>query len=231
MQLQALTPSSFDAVVLADGDYPTHPLPLSVLHEARFVACCDGATNLYVQHRGCPPQIIVGDGDSLTPENRRLYAHLLHRITEQESNDLTKTVTRLASLGYRRIAILGATGKREDHTLGNISLLIEYMRQGLEVVMLTDHGVFLPFSGEASIGGKDAVAMGEGGEKENTTGMLLRPGQQLSIFNFTAGKMHAQGLRYPIRPFTSWWQGTLNECEGNSITIHADGEYLVYINY
>lgn len=27
----------FDAVILADGDYPTHPLPLKVLEEARSV--------------------------------------------------------------------------------------------------------------------------------------------------------------------------------------------------
>lgn len=49
--------------------------------------------------------------------------------------------------GFRRIDILGATGKREDHTLGNISLLFDYMRQGLDVTMQTDYGSFTPCHG------------------------------------------------------------------------------------
>ena len=42
---------------------------------------------------------------------------------------------------------MGATGKQEDHTLGNISLLIDYMKAGAQVTMLTDHGMFIPASG------------------------------------------------------------------------------------
>ncbi len=201
---------TFDAVVLANGDYPSAPLPLRILADAPYVACCDGAGNAYIEH-GCVPDIIIGDGDSFSEENRRLYGHLLRRIPEQETNDLTKTVNYLANIGKQRIAILGATGKREDHTLGNISLLLEYMRQGLHVRMFTDHGAFIPCSGE--------------------TTLPCRIGQQVSLFNFGARGIHADGLRYPLRDFTSWWQGTLNECIASAFTIHADGEYLLFLNY
>ncbi len=200
----------FDAVVLANGDYPSAPLPLRLLADAPYVACCDGAGNTYIEH-GHIPDIIIGDGDSFSEENRRLYGHLLHRIPEQETNDLTKTVNHLARLGKQRIAILGATGKREDHTLGNISLLLEYMRQGLHVRMFTDHGVFIPCSGEVTL--------------------PCRIGQQVSLFNFGAKGIHAEGLRYPLRDFTSWWQGTLNECSASALTIHTEGEYLLFLNY
>ncbi len=199
----------FDAVILANGDYPTAEVPLRILAEARFVACCDGAANNLIS-RGRIPDIIVGDGDSLSAENRTLYGGILHRITEQESNDLTKTVMLLAGRGMRRIAILGATGKREDHTLGNISLLMEYMRAGLHVRMFTDHGLFIPCRDTATI--------------------PCGAGRQISVFNFGARNLRADGLRYPIRDFTSWWQGTLNECVGESVTIHAEGDYLVYMN-
>ncbi len=201
---------SFDAVILANGEYPAAPLPLQILSEARYVACCDGAANNYIA-RGGVPDIIIGDGDSFSEEHRRLYGHLLHRIPEQETNDLTKTVQHLAAQGMRRIAIVGATGKREDHTLGNISLLIDYMRQGLYVRMYTDYGLFMPCNG--------------------TTTLACRLGQQLSIFNFGAEGLHAEGLRYPIRDFRSWWEGTLNECSGTSVTIHASGEYLLFLNH
>lgn len=41
----------------------------------------------------------------------------------------------------------------------------------------------------------------------------------------------AVGLRYPIRDFTSWWQGTLNEATSPTVAIRAEGSYLVFINY
>ncbi len=52
-----------EAVILANGEYPSHPLPLQMLEEAKFVVCCDGAANEYIS-RGHTPDIIIGDGDS-----------------------------------------------------------------------------------------------------------------------------------------------------------------------
>ncbi len=200
----------FDAVILANGDYPTAALPLQILAEAPFVACCDGAANEYIS-RGNVPDVIVGDGDSLSEGNRCRYAHLLHQVDEQDYNDLTKTVRYLHALGKRYIAIVGATGKREDHTLGNISLLMEYARQGIELRMFTDHGLFVPVS------------------SENTDhGFSCHPGQQVSIFNFGATHLSAQGLRYPLYDFNNWWQGTLNECLSTSFSIHAEGDFLIF---
>ena len=199
-----------DAVILANGDYPSAPLPLQVLEKAPYVVCCDGGANEYLA-KGYLPDVIIGDGDSLTEENRTQYASLIHHNPDQETNDQTKAVQFLVAQGKKRIAIVGATGKREDHTLGNISLLMEYMRMGVEVRMYTDHGVFVPC--------KD-ISVWE-----------CRVGQQVSIFNFTAYGFQSKGLAYPIYDFTSWWQGTLNRCTDTSFTIEAEGEYLVFLNY
>ena len=116
--------NKIDAVILANGDYPTAPLPLQLLHESPYVACCDGGANEYIA-KGYLPHIIIGDGDSLCDEYRQRYASLIHHNPDQETNDQTKAVQYLHAQGKRRIAIVGATGKREDHTIGNISLLIE----------------------------------------------------------------------------------------------------------
>ncbi len=89
----------------------------------------------------------IGDGDSLCDAYRQQYATLIHHNPDQETNDQTKAVHYLHAQGMRRIAIVGATGKREDHTIGNLSLLIEYMRLGMEVRTYTDYGVFVPCRG------------------------------------------------------------------------------------
>ena len=130
-----------DAVVLANGEYPAAAPPLQILADAPYVICCDGGADEYIRN-GHIPNLIIGDGDSISEENRKKYGYLLHRISEQDTNDQTKAVNYLLSQGKRRIAIVGATGKREDHTLGNISLLMDYMRAGADVRTYTDHGVF-----------------------------------------------------------------------------------------
>lgn len=200
----------FEAVVVAGGDYPTAPQPLEVLHNAPYVVCCDGAADRYIA-TGHVPDAIVGDGDSISAYNRTKYAARLHIVAEQETNDQTKAVNFLLGKGMRHIAIVGATGRREDHTIGNISLLIEYARAGAQVRSFTDHGVFIPCNGD--------------------TTLKCRKGQQISIFSITAKKLSAEGLLYPIYDFTNWWQGTLNECTGEEFTIHAEGEYLLFVNY
>ncbi len=199
-----------EAVILVNGDYPADARPLELLASAPYVVCCDGAADEYVR-RGHTPHMIIGDGDSLGKENRLRYAHILRQVADQETNDQTKAVNFLLAQGKRRIAIVGATGKREDHTLGNISLLIDYMRAGADVRMYTNHSVIIPC--------------------QNTRSFSCSPGRQVSIINFTARNLHAEGLVYPLRDFTNWWQGTLNECTGSRFVIKAEGEYLVMINY
>lgn len=201
---------NIDAVILANGDYPTAPIPLQILNKAPYVACCDGGANEYIT-KGHLPNIIIGDGDSLCDEFRQQYASLIHHNPDQETNDQTKAVQYLHAQGMNRIAIVGATGKREDHTIGNISLLMEYMRMGCEVRSYTDYGMFIPCRG--------------------TRTFDSHPGQQISIFNFTAKDMESNGLAYPIYDFTTWWQGTLNRSTGSTFTIEAKGEYLVFLAY
>ena len=197
-----------EAVILANGEYPTCPVPLTMLEEASFVACCDGAANEYIS-RGHTPDVIVGDGDSLSTEYHKRFSPIIHQIPDQETNDQTKAVNFLLAKGKRRIAIIGATGKREDHTLGNISLLIDYLRAGADVRTYTDYGIFIPCRG--------------------TRTFPSHPGQQVSIINFTVHGLHGKGLVYPLSDFTNWWQGTLNECTSTEFTIEAEGEYLVFV--
>ncbi|MBP3755674.1 MAG: thiamine diphosphokinase, partial [Prevotella sp.] len=72
---------TFDAVILANGDFPTHEIPLKVLHAAKHVVCCDGAIANYPK-----ADVVIGDGDSVPQE----YHDRLIQVDEQEDNDLTK---------------------------------------------------------------------------------------------------------------------------------------------
>ncbi len=196
--------------ILADGNYPTHSIPCELLKSGLPVVCCDGAANRYIEEGG-NPIAIIGDGDSVSPRIKEQFAHCFHLVAEQETNDLTKAVSFAAASGYTDIIILGATGKRECHTLGNISLLMEYYRRGLHVRMFTDHCEIVPCNNEHIF---------------NT-----EVGQQISIININATRFESCGLRYPIYDFSAWWQGTLNEATTTTTRICAQGEYIVLIDY
>lgn len=198
-----------EAVVIGGGDLPVHPLPCKWLQHNRLV-CCDGAANQWL-HSDRKPWRIVGDGDSLSEEALRVFADIIRINPDQETNDQTKAVYYLRTKGYKKIALLGATGRREDHTLGNISLLIDYMHQGLETRIYTDHGVFIPCSG--------------------THSFCCPAGTAVSIFSFGTQGMTSTGLAYPIYDFQRWWQGTLNHTVSETFTITCQGDYLIYINY
>lgn len=194
---------TFDAVIIANGQFPTHEVPLRVLRQASYVVCCDGAISHFPM-----ADVIVGDGDSVPEE----YRDLLVQIHEQDDNDLTKATRYCIKQGYRKLAYLGATGLREDHTLGNIGLLMRYYSQmGVDGTMFTDHGIFTPAYGNRTFRSKK--------------------GQQISIFNFGCKRLESEGLRWNSYAYDEWWQGTLNEAIGDSFSFRADGYYMVYQTY
>ena len=94
-----------EAVILANGDYPTHPIPLQILANAPYIICCDGGADAYID-RGNVPDVIIGDGDSLSEENRRKYSHILHcvRPGNQRPDQSRKLpfITRQKKHRYRR---------------------------------------------------------------------------------------------------------------------------------
>ncbi len=200
-------------VILANGTFPTHPVPVSRLREAGLIVCCDGAAEKLVAN-GLEPGIIIGDLDSVSPELRERYRSILVQDSDQETNDLTKAVKWCVTQGIREVAILGATGIREDHTLGNISLLADY-KNDIDAIMLTDTGSFRVYDGSVTI--------------------ASHPGQQVSLFSIDPSlKVTSTGLKYPLQnlKLTSWWRGTLNEAEGECFTLKFDtGKIIVFMKH
>lgn len=206
-----------NVVILAAGDFPQSEAPLTALREADLRICCDSAAEALVAH-GLEPDRIVGDLDSLSRAFRERFADRITQISEQDDNDLTKAFHLALTLSPSRITILGATGKREDHTLGNISLLLDYAREAsCPVTMLTDYGRFETIF--------------------DTATLPSVPGQQISIFAFdNTLTIKSAGLKYPTDQvcFDTLWKATLNEALSSSFTLtlsHACGVLLFFADH
>ncbi len=198
-------------IILANGAFPRKPELLHLLRQAEHIVCCDGAAEKLLNF-GREPSFIVGDMDSLSPALKERFSDRTIVIGEQETNDLTKAVNYCEYVGYQQIIIMGATGIREDHTLGNISLLVEYSVRIKDICILTDYGRI------------DVVRHNKRFESY--------PGQQISLFAIDPLIIvNVDGLRYPLvdRRLSNWWQGSLNEALGSDFEIRTEkGALLVY---
>lgn len=202
--------------ILANGDFPTHSRPLACLKEATHLICCDGAFVSLLQYTALTPCAVVGDLDSLPTPLQKRYATLLHRDPDQNTNDLTKAF-RYARRRFPNspVTILGATGKREDHTLSNISLLADFAREAF-VTLVTDTGTFHALTAPAALS--------------------CFPGQQVSIFSFDPTQpISSRGLRYPLDRLTlpRWWCAALNEAEETTFSLDfpPTSPLLVYLTH
>jgi thiamine pyrophosphokinase len=192
-------------VILANGSFPRRKCLLEMLRAAGRIVCCDGAASALVR-AGLEPALVVGDLDSLDPALRKRFKTRLVHESEQETNDLSKAFRACMARGWLSIVILGAGGRREDHLLGNASLLPMFAAAGADVRMETDYGTFLPVLKSAS---------------------FRHPaGTKVSIFSFHPEMpVTASGLVYPLDklrlPF--WWCGTLNETNAPEFSLTFDG--------
>lgn len=211
MTIPSLSGFGFDAVVAANGELPTGGPALSVLRGAKFLCCCDGAGER-LWNMGFKANVVVGDGDSLSEEFKAGHAGIIERVEEQDDNDLTKATRLCIARGFKRIAYVGCTGMREDHTLANIFLMPRYRRDfGLLPVMISSYGYFVPASGDAAF--------------------ATFPRQQVSIFNVSCSEISSEGLRWPCYAYREPWQGTLNEALSTEFTLRTDGTCIVFQTY
>ncbi len=83
------------------------------------------------------PDVILGDFDSAAPDDllyfeRRAPERIRRFPREKDETDTELAVTCALEAGAGRITVLGGTGCRVDHMLGNIHLLYRILEEGAE---------------------------------------------------------------------------------------------------
>ena len=197
-------------VIVANGDFPSHKIPLLILQDANTIICCDGAVNHLVKN-GMEPHYILGDMDSIDDSLKNKYKERVIELPEQDQNDLRKTIEWVEDKGVKKTIILGATGKRDDHSLANIFTLLQYPSK-LEMTIYTDHGIFSVVQVEKKF---DSFA-----------------GQKISLFSTNPNiEVTSNNLKYSLnnKKLTNLYCGSLNESLDESFTLTlSHGRILVY---
>ncbi len=156
-----MTDSRITAVILANGSFPGQKLLKSELSSPHHIICCDGAVQKLVDHK-LQPDIIIGDLDSISADLKTRFSNILIHKPDQNQYDLEKALNWVIEQGYSRAVVLGASGLRDDHALGNIFQVLSKCRQ-IKCQIVTDYGTFLPVI--------------------HTRTFQSKPGQPISIFS------------------------------------------------
>lgn len=211
-------------VIICDGQFPKTEYPRYLIRTADFIVCCDGALKKFLKNSPAIfgeerlPDLVIGDMDTLSPNWQKKYSDIIIKETEQEHNDQTKAVRwvlgNLRDIGY--IYILGSTGGRADHTIGNLSLLMEYTRMfdldGICMEAVSDDGTVFAAN--------DTV--------EFDCGI----GRSVSIFTPDSSlKIKSLGLEYPTDDvvFDNWWKATLNKAVQDNVRLEFSHRSMALI--
>jgi thiamine pyrophosphokinase len=131
------------ALILANGNPPSKRLFRKYLLSADWFICADGGANTAVRF-GSTPHLIIGDFDSVRKETLHVFSKVaIQKLKDQNSTDLEKALTAAIRKRCTEIVVLGATGGRLDHAIGNLSALAKFSCKST-IKFIDDTGEFIP---------------------------------------------------------------------------------------
>ena len=213
-------------VILCDGVFPKTEYPRYLIRMADFIICCDGALVKFMRNSKAIfgeerlPDLVIGDMDTLSQQMQRKYKDIIIKEEEQDHNDQTKAVRWAVNNidDLEHVYILGATGGRPEHTIGNAGLLMEYTRmfdlegRGIAMESVSDYGTMFAVN--------DTISLDCG------------EGRQISIFSpDNTLKIRSEGLAWQTEDvvFDNWWKATLNRAVQDTVTLTFSHRSLALI--
>lgn len=204
-------------VLAANGEPASSPRIRAVIADADRVISVDGGSRMLAA-LGVTPHLAVGDMDSTPPELLTRYretgVELFLHPARKDATDLELALELALNGKAGFITILGATGGRLDHTLGNLLLLERCLERNTTARIMDDTQTVYLTDGLLNLQG--------------------RPGDTLSIIPVggDANGVTLTGLEYPLQdahlPFGSS-QGLSNVFSGEKACVRLrSGRLLVF---
>jgi thiamine pyrophosphokinase len=174
-------------VIIANGDLEYSEKSTGIIRNGGLIVCADGGTR-HLKALGLLPHIIIGDFDSVLPEDilyfkEKKIKFISHPSRKNETD--TELCVSWALLNHATdITLLGATGTRLDHTLANVFLLKKLAGLGISARIIDKHNTIHAVTDKIELKG--------------------RPGDLLSLLPITerAAGITIKGLEYPLADAT-----------------------------
>ena len=215
------------AIIVADGEVRPGAALSRMLDafaaEPSLVVAADGGA-LKAEQLGLRPDVVVGDGDSLSPEKAAQLREagvevLVHPVAKDES-DSQLAIREAVARGANSLIVLGAFGgDRVEHTVANLLLLALPELKGIEAALVDGSSTVrvIGLGGPASIDIRGAA------------------GDFVSLLPLSdcVEGVTTQGLRFPLVGETLMQgpaRGLSNELMGTSASVSTRGGRLAVIH-
>ncbi len=181
------------AVLFANGELRNPAGVTEMLRPADYLVCVDGGLR-HMQSLGLRPHLLIGDLDSVTPDEvlelEREHVRIQRFRVDKDETDLELAILAALKEGYRTMRLVAALGGRLDQTLGNLFLLTLPELSGCDIRM--EDGVE-----EAFVIRSREMVLGQPGD---IVSLLPLAGSVTGVVT--------RGLRYPLHAETLWFDRT-----------------------
>lgn len=146
------------AVIIAGGQIPSSDIVRDEVKDAEYIICADRGAEVAYNH-GIEPNEILGDFDSIDKSILQNFKDrnipIIKFPIEKDDTDTSIAVEEVLKRKVDEVVLLGATGTRIDHMLGNIGLLVKFLKNNIKcyirddnnIILLTDKDVTLNYRG------------------------------------------------------------------------------------
>jgi thiamine pyrophosphokinase len=193
--------------LLLNGEFPNE---LPNLFSYDVICATDGAYN-FLKEQGITPDFISGDFDSI--EGLPNYIEAIH-TPNQNFTDFDKILQILFDKGLKIIDVFGASGKEQDHFLGNLDTAIKWENK-LKLTFFDNYSYYFL--------------------ADTYTEILNCIGKKISLIPFPEAKnVTTKGLQYTLNNEDLIFGkriGTRNIAKEDSVEItFITGELFVFVN-
>ncbi|MFH1156490.1 MAG: thiamine diphosphokinase [Pseudomonadota bacterium] len=202
-------------LIIASGELGDSSCYAAISRSAERVICADGGVR-HARALNLVPHIVIGDLDSLDDRDALFLEQKAVRIirhpVDKDATDSELAVSWAMENGASTITLIGAMGKRMDHTLANILLLKQMADKGISGCVMDGNNEIYLVSRSLTLAGK--------------------PGDYLSIIPVTetVTDVTLTGLAFPLIRASMTLGSTLgvsNRFVGSTATVSVGHGILV----
>ena len=181
------------------------------MNKSGTIICTDGAADKLIGS-GRNPDIIIGDFDSTSIEGKNRKGKRIE-TPDQNKTDLEKTFEWCIMNNIKKIVLLGSSGKREDHTIGNLFTLAKY-HDKIQCEIITNHAKIICVSGENYISADT---------NQNISIIATEPIESITL----------DGLQYNMKneSLSPSARAISNKAISDKFYLESTGKVLVFLNH
>ena len=200
---------STSAVLVANGEKPVSNYVKQLIAQNNIKICVDSNLSFF-KELDVEPDIIIGDLDTVDI-NKSSSKSTVVKEEDQNKTDLEKSLDYCIAQNIKDIYIIGATGKRDDHSFANIMIAQQYS-DTLNIEMISNFFQIFFVNGSKEI--------------------LEKKSRNLSMISLISdNKITTSGLEYNLsdQKLNSFSHGISNRIISDKCLIKAKEKLILFI--